>query len=364
MSDLNWNKSSFSADSANCVEVAWCTSSFCHQGSCVEVGWTASSRCAGGDCVEVTRTSGLTEMVLVARSQQGQVQAPIQSWTVDEWRDLLRQIKWGWEQPEGVFLLADGRVEFSLDRHEKLTYDAGEWEAFIKDVPNDRFEPENLADYGTWARESSKLSEGVSAGSGSVAGSGEAATGTDVSWRGAVPVAAEQQFGATNDGAITWIEDPSLGDPQGPSAGRPVDVSTDEVDLSFAVQPGSEDAAGTGVPPDPVPVAQLPEGCDECESTGYNCPLHDGPEWLDEQPDPVPVARIWVLAEEPGPEVTHVVDADGDKWTHRYSATGALDWWLAEESMRLSWSQLLVEYGPLTDATPAVAPLVRTDGVQ
>jgi hypothetical protein len=198
MSDLNWNKSSFSADSANCVEVAWCTSSFCHQGSCVEVGWTASSRCAGGDCVEVTRTSGLTEMVLVARSQQGQVQAPIQSWTVDEWRDLLRQIKWGWEQPEGVFLLADGRVEFGLDRHEKLTYDAGEWEAFIKDVPNDRFEPENLADYGTWARESSKLSEGVSAGSGSVAGSGEAATGTDVSWRGGVTVAADQQFGATS----------------------------------------------------------------------------------------------------------------------------------------------------------------------
>jgi hypothetical protein len=55
---------------------------------------------------------------------------------------------------------------------------------------------------------------------------------------------------------ITWSEDPSLGEPQGPPAGRPVDASTDEVTLSSAVQPGS-DAAGTGVPPDPVPAAPL-----------------------------------------------------------------------------------------------------------
>jgi hypothetical protein len=114
-----------------------------------------------------------------------------------------------------------------------------------------------------------------------------------------------------------------------PAAGRPVGSDTadgSDLTLSSAVQPGS-DAAGTGA-----------------------------------SPDLVPAARIWVLAEEPGLAVTHVVDADGDQWTHRLSAIDGCDWHLDEEDMDLSWPQLLVEYGPLTDATPATAPLVSPDG--
>lgn len=29
----------------------------------------------------------------------------------------------------------------------------------------------------------------------------------------------------------------------------------------------------------------LPETCDECESTGSNCPMHDGPEWREDEAD-------------------------------------------------------------------------------
>jgi hypothetical protein len=173
-----------------------------------------------------------------------------------------------------------------------------------------------------------KLSEGVSAGSGSVAGSGEAATGAvdGSGWSSdgpgsPVPVAAE--LGSLDDdldtlispgscgctemvadaactehgmkaflrallsiedspagrlagrgsllpastpddprsggqpgpyvAEITWSEDPSLGEPQGPPAGRPVDVSTDEVDLSSAVQPGSKTQRVPVFPPTRYP---------------------------------------------------------------------------------------------------------------
>jgi hypothetical protein len=86
----------------------------------------------------------------------------------------------------------------------------------------------------------------------------EAATGAGDGLRGGVPVPVAAELGSLDDelDTLIWSEDPSLGEPQGPPAGRPVDASTDEVDLSSAVQPGS-DAAGTGTSPDPVPVAQI-----------------------------------------------------------------------------------------------------------
>jgi hypothetical protein len=132
---------------------------------------------------------------------------------------------------------------------------------------------------------------------------------------------------------ITWSEDPSLGEPQGSPVGRPVDVSTDEVDLSSAVQPGS-DAAGTGTSPDPVPAAQ---------------------------------PRMWSLAEEPGADVTAVKDAEASVWNRaaEYHCRACNRWspdW--DPDVEIEWSPLLVEYGPLTDATPAVAPLVSPDGAQ
>jgi hypothetical protein len=212
--------------------------------------WYRSSRCSGGDCVSVARQGSI---VLVQDSKNPGV---YQAWSQREWGELLRCIKVGW-RPEGVSDLVGGCVEFGLDRHDdKQSYTAAEWKAFEEDVIDDKFEFDKLPEFG-------ELSEGVSAGPGSVAGSGEAATGA-VDGSGhcsdgpgsPVPVAAE--LGSLDDelDTLIWSEDPSLGEPQDSPAGRPVDASTDEVTLSSAVQPGS-DAAGTGTPPDPVPVAQL-----------------------------------------------------------------------------------------------------------
>lgn len=60
---LVWRKSSFSAGSGDCVEVAWRKSSFsAGNGDCVEVAWQKSSHSAGnGACVEVGwRTSSFS----------------------------------------------------------------------------------------------------------------------------------------------------------------------------------------------------------------------------------------------------------------------------------------------------------------
>jgi hypothetical protein len=296
MSTLIWRKSSFSSDSANCVEVAWTTSSFCHQDSCVEVGWTSSSLCAGGDCVQVRHDD---DVVYVRDSKLGD-DSPVQEWPLTYWEFLCDAIVADLPRFSGYRKLDDGGVELRWEHIHPapLIFDDGEWKAFVLGVRAGEFDPE-------------KLSEGVSAGSGSVAGSGEAATGAvdgsgwssdgpgspvpvaaqkplaDAAWsreflanapaasadgsglrpspatgtgdglRGGVPVPVAAELGSLDDelDTLIWSEDPSLGEPQGPPVGRPVDVSTDEVDLSSAVQPGS-DAAGTGTPPDPVPVAQ------------------------------------------------------------------------------------------------------------
>jgi hypothetical protein len=302
MSDLNWNKlpwrkSSFSSDSANCVEVSWARSSACHQGSCVEVGWTSSSLCAGGDCVQVRHDD---DVVYVRDSKLGD-DSPVQEWPLTYWEFLCDAIVADLPRFSGFRKLDDdGGVElrWAHIHPAPLIFDAGEWKAFVYGVRAGEFDRE-------------KLSEGVSAGSGSVAGSGEAATGAvdgsgwssdgpgspvpvaaqkplaDAAWsreflanapaasadgsglrpspatgagdglRGGVPAPVAAELGSLDDelDTLIWSEDPSLGEPQGPSAGRPVDASTDEVDLSTAGQLGL-DAAGTGVPPDPVPAAQ------------------------------------------------------------------------------------------------------------
>jgi hypothetical protein len=338
--------------------VAWRTSSFCHQGSCVEVGWTSSSLCAGGDCVQVRHDD---DVVYVRDSKLGD-DSPVQEWPLTYWEFLCDAIVADLPRFSGFRKLDDGgcvELRWAHIHPAPLIFDAGEWKAFVLGVRAGEFDRE-------------KLSEGVSAGPGSVAGSGEAATGAvdGSGWSSdgpgsPVPVAAEsfealladphEQFDARGEllksvveyanaqplaasapvaaelgslddeldtlispgscgcteavadaactehgmkaflrallsiedspagrlagrgsllpastpddprsggqpgpyvAEITWSEDPSLGEPQGPPAGRPVDASTDEVTLSSAVQPGS-DAAGTGVPPDPVPAAPL-----------------------------------------------------------------------------------------------------------
>jgi hypothetical protein len=266
MSDLNWNRSSDSANGPTIRRM---------RGKVLDVHaehwWTRSSRCAGGDCVSVARQGSI---VLVQDSKNPGV---YQAWSQREWGELLRCIKVGWR--DGFFEFADGCVDLGLDRHDhKLSFTAAEWKAFEEDVIDDRFEFDKLREFG-------ELSEGMSAGSGSVAGSGEAATGAvdGSGWSSdgpgsPVPVAAEQSLDDYLDITLTGPPPvnplnigerrdhdptsnpasrvlPEAAQPFDSPAGRPVDVSTDEVDLSSVVQPGA-DAAGTGVPPDPVPVAQ------------------------------------------------------------------------------------------------------------
>jgi hypothetical protein len=239
------------------------------------VAWRRSLACHEGSCVEVAKAGSI---VLVQDSKNPGV---YQAWSQREWGELLRCIKVGWR--DGFFEFADGCVDLGLDRHDhKLSFTAAEWKAFEEDVIDDRFEFDKLREFG-------ELSEGVGAGSGSVAGSGEAATGAvdGSGWSSdgpgsPVPVAAEQSLDDELDITLTGPPPvnplnigerrdhdptsnpasrvlPEAAQPFDSPAGRPVDVSTDEVDLSFAVQPGS-DAAGTGVPPDPVPVAQPDTG--------------------------------------------------------------------------------------------------------
>jgi hypothetical protein len=387
MSDLNWNKlpwrkSSFSSDSANCVEVSWTRSSACHQGSCVKVGWTASSRCAGGDCVQVRHDDGV---VYVRDSKLGD-DSPVQEWPLTYWEFLCDAIVADLPRFSGYRKL-DGygcvELRWAHIHPAPLIFDAGEWKAFVLGVRAGEFDPATLSSkfqsssFGRGVIEEEgagaplsggapaqpQLSSPVAAsrggepaagrpvGSDTADGSGHAAAGAGITGRDTpAPVAAEKPLAdaapdgglvaeiplggaasadgsglrpspatGTGDGLrggvpvpvaaessppddwfarqldadcasidtpadrlagrgsllpastpddprsggqpgpyvaeITWSEDPSLGEPQGSPVGRPVDASTDEVDLSSAVQPGS-DAAGTGTPPVPVPAAQ------------------------------------------------------------------------------------------------------------
>jgi hypothetical protein len=250
------------------------------------------------------------QVVLVQDSKRpASAGGQLQAWGHAEWRSLLGAVSAG--VPDvAVDVQRDGSVLFgrAWRSDDVLTFDAGEWLAFVEGVRAGEFDVERLS---TPSR--------CEASSSSVGAAEEGEAGA--SPRGGAP--AEVAAGVCGVGAVTPA--PVAADLDSP-AGRPRDASTGEVVLSPADRPGS-DAAGTGA-----------------------------------SPGPVPAARIWVLAEEPGPEVTHVIDADGDQWTHRLSVIDGCDWHLDEEGMDLSWPQLLVEYGPLTDATPAAAPLVPTDG--
>jgi hypothetical protein len=267
--------------------------------------------------VEVMRVG---QVVLVQDSRRpAAAGGQLQAWALLEWAELLRAVRLRGPAPVGVSSEFFGHVAvdvigleellLGLDRHEKLRFNFAEWNAFVAGVLHGEFEPDAL---GVPAR---------CEASSSVAGVGPEEEEAGASLRGGAP--AEVAAGVCGAGAVAPA--PVAADLDSP-AGRPRDASTGEVVLSPADRPGS-DAAGTGA-----------------------------------SPGPVPAARIWVLAEEPGPEVTHVIDADGDQWTHRLSVIDGCDWHLDEEGMDLSWPQLLVEYGPLTDATPAAAPLVPTDG--
>jgi hypothetical protein len=264
MSDLNWNKlpwrkSSFSSDSANCVEVK------------------------NDDGVIYMRDSKLGD------------KSPLLRFAVSSWWRFIDPIVY-MKDPRQVTRWTDGTVVVATsDRSPQQRYTADEWKAFEYGVRAGEFDPDRLSS----PVSSSGLEDTGTVESLPVWGlDPEAATGTAEQGCGAVPVAAESSppddwFARQLDAdcasidtpadrlagrgsllpastpddprsggqpgpyvaEITWSEDPSLGEPQGSPVGRPVDASTDEVDLSSAVQPGS-DAAGTGTPPVPVPAAQ------------------------------------------------------------------------------------------------------------
>jgi hypothetical protein len=245
MSDLNWNKlpwrkSSFSSDSANCVEVK------------------------NDDGVIYMRDSKLGD------------KSPLLRFAVSSWWRFIDPIVY-MKDPRQVTRWTDGTVVVATsDRSPQQRYTADEWKAFEYGVRAGEFDPDRLSS----PVSSSGLEDTGTVESLPVWGlDPEAATGAGDGLRGGVPVpvAAELNPDVCDDcdccwepdcrhgcqrpncpcyvAEITWSEDPSLGEPQGPPVGRPVDASTDEVTLSSAVQPGS-DTAGTGTPPDPVPAAR------------------------------------------------------------------------------------------------------------
>jgi hypothetical protein len=181
MSDLNWNKlpwrkSSFSSDSANCVEVAWPVLGFCHQDSCVEVGWTASSRCAGGDCVQVRHES---DVVYVRDSKLGE-DSPVQEWPLTYWEFLCDAIVADLPRFSGFRKLDDGGVElrWAHIHPAPLIFDAGEWKAFVLGVRAGEFDPDRLTERFQSSSSRRGVAEEDREGSGGVAGPDQAADGS------------------------------------------------------------------------------------------------------------------------------------------------------------------------------------------
>lgn len=66
-----------------------------------------------------------------------------------------------------------------------------------------------------------------------------------------------------------------------------------------------------------------------------------------------PQRARWVLAEQPGREVTAVRDSEGHLWVRQPGEAEAEDVWTpppTDPHLRLTWTTLLVEWGPLDEA--------------
>ena len=93
----HWRKSSLSANSGNCVEVAagWRKSSYSDgHGDCVEVatGWRKSSHSSGnGGCVEVADA----DRHIAVRDTKQNGRGPILEFTAAAWRGFLAHAKDG-----------------------------------------------------------------------------------------------------------------------------------------------------------------------------------------------------------------------------------------------------------------------------
>jgi hypothetical protein len=244
MSDLNWNKlpwrkSSFSSDSANCVEVSWTRSSACHQGSCVEVGWTASSLCAGGDCVQVRHDDD----VYVRDSKLGD-DSPVQEWPLTYWEFLCDAIVADLPRFSGFRKLDDGGVElrWAHIHPAPLIFDAGEWKAFVLGVRAGEFDPDRLTERFQSSSSRRGVAEEVREGSDSAAGPDQAATGAGGTSSPPAPVAAHEPLvdaapgedlvaeiplgGAVSADGSEWRPSPAAGAGEaGAASSRPAPVA-------------------------------------------------------------------------------------------------------------------------------------------
>lgn len=77
--------------------------------------------------------------------------------------------------------------------------------------------------------------------------------------------------------------------------------------------------------------------------------------WRDRYHADLSAPRMWSLPPEPGPEVTHVNDRHDRRWRHERDHWCHVD---EDDAHRHDdWAHVLVNYGPLSDATP-----VTTEG--
>lgn len=87
---MTWKKSSRSANSADCVEVAWHKSAFCADIDCVEVDWEKPKLCSTNGCVEVHKAHN---EVWVRDSKDEN--SPILKFTREEWETFTADVKNG-----------------------------------------------------------------------------------------------------------------------------------------------------------------------------------------------------------------------------------------------------------------------------
>jgi hypothetical protein len=152
---------------------------------------------------------------------------------------------------------------------------------------------------------------------------------------------------------------------QGP---RPTDAA-----LIVAAVLAPDDAA---LPGDPIATAEqahreldadvaeiLPETCDECESTGRNCSLHDTPEWREDEAQDAP--RSWSAGDTIPADVTEVRDFDSPEDPGTWHRVAEGNWCFHAADGEVGTPQrertVLQLFGPVAEVAPvpAVCPVCR-----
>jgi hypothetical protein len=198
-----WIKSSFSADTANCVEISW----------------AASSKCSVGDCVQVRREQ---DLVYVRDSKLGD-NSPVLRFTGVAWWVLTDAIVTAKDymavRHRSIAYEPDGHVLLSTSvQSPQLRFDADEWKAFVYGCRAGEFDPDRL----TERFQSSSSRRGVA----------------EEDWAGVV----------TREAAPSQIAATGAGVPASP----PAPVAAHEPLADAASTPGAAQADGPGWRPSPA----------------------------------------------------------------------------------------------------------------